>query len=121
MDLESAFRNRSIQIRLSVLGVLSVSFALLLVGVSLLGYEKFELHDAAAQALSIQAGIVANSSTAALSFTDKRAASEMLTALRSDPNLVQAIIYDEGGHLFAWRAQRGSESEGNAGNPSAQP
>jgi diguanylate cyclase (GGDEF)-like protein/PAS domain S-box-containing protein len=96
------FRNSSIRVRLSLLVVLNGGFALALVGLSLLGYQKFELHQAATRNLSIEAGIIADSSTAALTFMDERAAMETLTALRRDPDLVEAAIYDRNNHLFAW-------------------
>ena len=112
MDLLGAFRNRSIRARLSLLAVVNGSLSLLLAGVFLLGYQKFALHEAAAGELSIQAGIVADSSTAPLSFNDERTATETLTALRSDPNLVEAAIYDRDNRLFAWY-QRGARRPGD--------
>jgi diguanylate cyclase (GGDEF)-like protein/PAS domain S-box-containing protein len=107
MELVGAFRNSSIRVKLSLLVIFNGSLAVFLVGVFLLGYEKFELRDAAAREISIQAGIVADSSTAAVSFTDESAATEILTALRSDPNLIEAAIYGADNRLFAWYEHRG--------------
>jgi diguanylate cyclase (GGDEF)-like protein/PAS domain S-box-containing protein len=105
----TAVRNSSIRSRLTLLVVLNGSLALLLVGTFLFGYEKFENREAATRELSTQARIVAVSSTAALSFADEPAATETLNALRADPNLVEAAIYDRHNRLFA-RFQRGSSS-----------
>ncbi len=102
MKLHSRFGDSSIGSKLSFVVVLSGSFALLLAGVFLFGYERFEAHEAAKRALAAQAAIVADSSTAALSFNDEKAATDTLTALRSDPNLVEAAIHDRNGRLFAW-------------------
>jgi diguanylate cyclase (GGDEF)-like protein/PAS domain S-box-containing protein len=119
-DIVTAFRNSSIRVKLSLLVVLNGSFALLLVGVFLLGYEKLELRKQAAHELSMKAGIVADSSTAALSFVDQAAATEVLTALRSDPDLTEAAIYDRENHLFAWYDYRGPGS-GKTSRPPATP
>jgi diguanylate cyclase (GGDEF)-like protein/PAS domain S-box-containing protein len=100
------FRDSSIRVKLSLIVVLDASLAVLLVGGFLLGYERHELRDAAARELSIQAGIVADNSTAALSFADQRAAFETLAALRADPDLIEAAIYDRNNQLFA-RFERG--------------
>jgi diguanylate cyclase (GGDEF)-like protein/PAS domain S-box-containing protein len=102
MSYGSQFRNRSIRFKLSALAAFNSGFAIVLVGLFLLVYERVELHQAAAQGLFAQAGVVADGSTAALSFADEQAASETLTALRSDPTLVEAAIYDAKDHLFAW-------------------
>ena len=111
----TAVRNISIRAKLRVLVVLNGSLALLLVGAFLFGYEKFERREAATRELSTQAKIVADSSTAALSFADERAATETLTSLRADPNLVEAAIYDRHDRLFAWFERGGS------GRPPAKP
>src|SRR5436190_13802966 len=47
------------------------------------------------------ARLVADNSTAALSFADPAAAEETLSALRARPHLVTACIYRENGSLFA--------------------
>src|SRR5580698_2628164 len=94
-----ALRNISIRAKLTLLVVLNGGLALLLVGAFLFGYEKFEKQEAATRELSTQARIVADSSTAALSFTDDHAATETLASLRADPNLVEAAIYDRNNRL----------------------
>ena len=113
MSLAAAFRNSSIRTKLSLLVIFNGSFALLLVGAFLLGYDQFAQREAAVRQLSTQARIAADSSTAALSFTDERAATETLGALRSDPNLVQAAIYDRDNRLFA-RYERAGPGPGRS-------
>ncbi|HEY3840632.1 MAG TPA: EAL domain-containing protein [Bryobacteraceae bacterium] len=121
LRLVGKFRNSSIRVRLSLLVVLNGSFALAFVGVLLFGYQKFEFHSAAARELSIRAGILADSSTAALGFSDERAAGETLNALRSDPDLMEAAIYDREGHLFAWYEHQPGSSDSELYTGAARP
>jgi diguanylate cyclase (GGDEF)-like protein/PAS domain S-box-containing protein len=94
-------RNSSIRVKLLLLMALNSSFALLLAGVSFLGYEALQYRHAATRELTTLADIVGGSSTAALSFVDERAANETLTSLRSDRRIVGAAVYDKRNHLFA--------------------
>src|SRR5579863_3157830 len=100
MRLAGAFSNSSIRFRISLLIVLSSSLALTSAGIAVLGYEGFLQRGAASRELSAQAGIIAESSTAALSFSDKRAARQRLLALRGDSQVLEGVIYDGNGRLF---------------------
>jgi len=55
--------------------------------------------------LTTQARIIGSNCTAALTFRDVDAATEILTALRVKPSIVAAGIFLEDGHLFAKYAQ----------------
>jgi diguanylate cyclase (GGDEF)-like protein/PAS domain S-box-containing protein len=101
MKRASAFRNKSIGVRISLLIVLNSSLALTSAGVALFGYESLLQRGAASRELSAQAGIIAETSTAALSFGDERAATQMLAALRSDSQVVECVIYDGKNRPFA--------------------
>src|SRR4051794_7452649 len=101
MTLAGAFTNRSIGVRLSLLIVLTSSLALALAGFVLFGYENFLQRDAASRELAAKAGIIAESSTAVLSFNDKAAATQTLAALRGDSAVAEGAIYDSGKRLFA--------------------
>jgi diguanylate cyclase (GGDEF)-like protein/PAS domain S-box-containing protein len=107
MTWAAAFTNRSIGIRLSLLIVLNSSLALMSAGIALFGYESFLQRGAASRELSAQAGIIAESSTAALSFTDERAATRTLSALRGDTQVVEGVIYDRNERPFARYEQAG--------------
>jgi diguanylate cyclase (GGDEF)-like protein/PAS domain S-box-containing protein len=109
----AAFSNRSIGVRLSLLIALNSSVALTSAGFALFGYESFLQRGAAARELSAQARIIAESSTAALSFSDERAATQTLAALRGDSHVVEGIVYDRNGRPFS-RYER-------AGSPPASP
>jgi diguanylate cyclase (GGDEF)-like protein/PAS domain S-box-containing protein len=108
MTLSAAFTNRSIGARLSLLIVLNSSLALMSAGIALFGYESVLQRGAAARELSAQAGIIAESSTAALSFTDERAAAQTLSALRGDTHVVEGVIYDMNGRPFSRYEKAGS-------------
>lgn len=116
MSLAAAFTNRSIGMRLSLLIVLNSSLALLSAGIALFGYESFLQRGAASRELSAQAGIIAESSTAALSFADERAARQTLSVLRGDSQVVEGVIYDMAERPFAQYRQAGLP----AGSPAPQ-
>ena len=98
----------SIRVKLTLIIVLNSGLALLLAGVALFAYENFEQRQSAARHMSAQAGIIAESSTAALSFNDKRAGEETLAALRGDSEILEAVIYDRLGHPFSRYVASGS-------------
>src|SRR5690348_12637235 len=99
--LTRAFRNSSIQFKLSSLIVLSGSLAVILAGAGIIGFQGIQYREAATREVSALAGIMATSSTAALAFGDVRAENETLAALRGDPRQLQAAVYDEDKRLFA--------------------
>jgi diguanylate cyclase (GGDEF)-like protein/PAS domain S-box-containing protein len=101
MTLSAVIKARSIGARLSLLIVLNSSLALLSAGIALFGYESYLQRGAAARELSAQAGIIAESSTAALSFADDRAATQTLSALRGDTQVVEGVIYDRNERPFS--------------------
>ena len=76
MGFIGRFRLNSIRRKLFLLVTANGGFALLLVGLLLFGYAKIETRDTAERELSSEAGIVADSSAAALAFLDERAATE---------------------------------------------
>jgi diguanylate cyclase (GGDEF)-like protein/PAS domain S-box-containing protein len=110
-------RRRSIGAKLSLLVVINGSIALLLVGIFLFGYDKFEIRRAASRELSVKAGILAASSVADLIFEDERGASRTLATLYADPALLEAALYGPDNHLFAWYERSGEKSGGPAFKP----
>ncbi len=96
-----SFRNSSIRVKLLFMMALNSSFALLLAGVILLGYETFQYRVTATRELTTMADLIGVGSTAALSFADERAANETLASLRGVPRIVGAGIYDQRGRIFA--------------------
>jgi diguanylate cyclase (GGDEF)-like protein/PAS domain S-box-containing protein len=115
--LTHAFGNSSIQLKLSLLIILSCSLALILAGAGFLTYEAIQYRKTAAREVSAVADIVAASSTAALTFSDERAERETLAALRGDPRQIQAAVYNEANRLFATYQNPGVETDPPPADP----
>ena len=94
---------RDISIKRKLIGIIMVTstVALMLACSTFLAYELVTYRKTVTQQLTTLAQIVAQSSTAALAFDDRRSASETLAALRAEPNLVAACIYTKDGRPFA--------------------
>jgi diguanylate cyclase (GGDEF)-like protein/PAS domain S-box-containing protein len=109
------FKHRSIRVKLYLLTIVNSGLALLLAGISLFAYEGFQQRAMAARQVSTQAGIVAESSTAALTFDDERDAIGILAALRGDSRIVEAAIYDRNNQLFATYRHTGRAASNHHG------
>ncbi|HLJ50968.1 MAG TPA: ATP-binding protein [Bryobacteraceae bacterium] len=96
-----AFRNFSIQRKLTWLMMVIGCATLSLAVVSFSVYEVLMFQRAQVRALSTQAQIIAANSTAALVFGDTGSAAETLSALAAEPSIVSAAIYSTDGKLFA--------------------
>jgi diguanylate cyclase (GGDEF)-like protein/PAS domain S-box-containing protein len=96
-----SFRDSSIRLKLLLLMALSTSLALLLAGISLLVYETYQYRNEATREMTTLADIGSVGVAAPLSFYDDRAANETLAAVRADPRIVEAAVYDQHNKLFA--------------------
>ncbi|MBZ5554190.1 MAG: response regulator [Acidobacteriia bacterium] len=79
---------------------LTSAAALVLACVAFGAYDVIVSRRAALRNLSTMAEMIANNSTAALSFGDQQAAGETLSALRVDPAIVAACLYTEDGKVL---------------------
>ncbi len=95
------FRNLSIQRKLTLIVMLASSLALLLACGSFIVYEVTRFRRAIRDEVSTVAQLIGANSTAALTFQDRRAATETLGALRGDSRILAASIYTASGELFA--------------------
>jgi diguanylate cyclase (GGDEF)-like protein/PAS domain S-box-containing protein len=86
-------------------------------GFALFGYESYQQKVAATRELSAQAAIIAENSTAALSFGDEKSAAQMLSALGEDSQIIEAVIYDGSGAPFARFISRSSRASAAAPQP----
>jgi diguanylate cyclase (GGDEF)-like protein/PAS domain S-box-containing protein len=91
----------SIRVKLWLLIVLNSSLALALAAAGMLAYQRYVQRDEAADGLIAQASILAEGSTAPLSFDDAKAAQETLAALRGDSRVAEAVVYSTTGAPFA--------------------
>ncbi len=94
-------RDTPIQRKLTLVILLTSSFALLLMGSGLIAYEVITFRRSLAVNMGVLAQIVGANSTAALAFEDPKNAREILSALAAERQITTAAIYDDEGGLFA--------------------
>jgi PAS domain S-box-containing protein len=92
---------RSIRARLARIQVATATILLLVVGAGMLAYEFLTFRNNLVRKTSTLSLIIAQNSTAALAFHDPKTATEVLSALRAEPNVQLACIYDRAGARFA--------------------
>jgi signal transduction histidine kinase/CheY-like chemotaxis protein len=96
-----AFRDVSIKRKLIGIIMLTSTMAVLLACATFGMYESVAYRIRMVQHFAIIARVVAETSTAALAFDDRRSANETLAALRAEPHLVSACIYTKDERPFA--------------------
>lgn len=96
-------RLRDLPIKRKLVGVMVLtSFAvLLLTSIVLLAYELYSYKQSTRRSLLTIADIIAANSTAVLIYDDHKLATEILSALRAEPEITAAALYDKQGHLYA--------------------
>src|SRR5262249_26916584 len=95
------FKDLSIKRKLMLVMMLTSCAALLLACLGFMTYEMVTMRQTMAQELSTLAGIIADNTTAALSFRDTKAAEETLATLGAKRQIVAAAIYGPDDVLFA--------------------
>jgi signal transduction histidine kinase/ActR/RegA family two-component response regulator/HAMP domain-containing protein len=96
-----AFKNMRLQQRLMAIMLLTSSCVLVLTCAGFFAYEFLTFRQSTVRQLSTVAAIVANNSTAVLAFQDRSGAKEILSALRAEPHITEAALYDETGAVFS--------------------
>src|SRR5712691_7089140 len=74
---------------------------LLLTSAAFMGYEYLSFRQTTQNNLSTLGRIIAANSTASLAFDNNADAREILSALKAEPHVVAAALYDKEGHRFA--------------------
>src|SRR3546814_868302 len=87
---------------------LTTVVALLLASVAMAVYNERSYRAQKVKEVGVQAQILASSVTAALVFNDPRTAQEYVKALRANPEIRAAAVYDASGSLFASYTRAGS-------------
>jgi signal transduction histidine kinase len=90
-----------IQRKLMRVILLTSGIVLLLTSAFYFAYEVFTFRHTTVRQLSILGKIIANNSTAALAFDSQDDANEILAALKAEPHIVAAGIYDMQGNIFS--------------------
>jgi signal transduction histidine kinase/CheY-like chemotaxis protein len=93
--------NLSIKHKLNLIVVATTTAALILAFVALMLYDSHQTRQKMVQDLSMMAQIVANNSTAGLSFSDVAYAREALSVFKANTHVRKAAIYDDSRKLFA--------------------
>ena len=96
-----SLRDWPIRQKLTAMLVLSSGLVLLLTSAALVGYQYWSFRQTMRSTLSVRGSILATNSTASLAFANDADARELLSALRADPHIVAAALYDRNGRLFA--------------------
>src|SRR5438132_14191751 len=96
-----SLRDWPIKQKLTAMLVVISGLVLLLTSAAFAGYQYWSLRQTTRDALSVRGRIIAANSTASLAFSNEADARELLSALRADPHIVAAVLYDKSGHVFA--------------------
>ena len=104
------FRDTPIKRKVTLVIMTASMVTLILASVSLFIFQWFNARRAIKRDLQTQAEIIGANSTAALTFQDPKAATEVLTALKAQPHILRACLYTPQGELFA---QYGRDQETN--------
>src|SRR5690606_21665420 len=87
--------------RLTMMMLLTSAAAIVLTSCGFVAYEMVASRRQMLQQVGTLARIVAANSTAALAFRDKQDAGEVLAALKAEPSIAMAVLYDPRGAVFA--------------------
>jgi signal transduction histidine kinase len=96
-----ALRDLPIQRKLMRVFLLTTGVVLSLTCTAYFAYEFFTYRNTTVTQLSTLGKVIASNSTAALAFDNSEDAKEILSAVRADPHIVAAALYDEDGKLFS--------------------
>ena len=99
--MSKSIRNWPIKRKLTAILLLISGLVLLLTSAAFMTYQVVTFRQTMRNNLATRAGILAANSTAALAFANEADATEVLSALKSDPHMVAAALYDQDGKVFA--------------------
>jgi PAS domain S-box-containing protein len=94
-------RDAPIRRKLMTIMLLTSGLVLLLTCAAFMAFEVLTFRQAAVRELSTVGQIIATNSTAALAFQNPDDAREVLGALRAEPHILSAMLYDAHGRAFA--------------------
>lgn len=103
------FAGNSLTYKMTVTVLLASGMALGTLTAALLIFDSVSSRALLHSRLSTLADVIGQNSAATLLFNDPRAAEQILEALRADPTLVSACLYDVSGQLFAQYARQPEE------------
>lgn len=95
------FRDLSIRTKLMTGFMLTSLVALLITMVALAAYDTSTFRSEALRDTKVLAGIIGENASTSIALNDAQQARSTLSALRAQPHIVNAFLYDHEGHLFA--------------------
>src|SRR5438445_6247328 len=105
-----AFRKMRLRQRLMAIMLLTSACVLLLTCAGVFAYAFLTFRRSTVRLLSTVSAIVADNCTAVLAFADRAGAREILSALKREPHITEAALYDEEGKLFTvYPEERGQQ------------
>lgn len=81
--------------------LITSSIVILLTGLAYFTYELLTFRKTTIARISAVGEVISNNSTAALAFNSEEEAYEILSALKSEEDMVAAVLYDRDGQLFS--------------------
>ena len=96
-----ALRDWPIKKKLTAILLLVSSLVLLLTSAAFVTYEVLAIRRTTLKNLSTLGRVIASNSTASLAFANEADAREILSALKAEPHVVAAGLYDKNGRLFS--------------------
>jgi two-component system, NtrC family, sensor kinase len=112
-------QNLSLRRKQTLIMTLASTITLLLACVAFLGVEALNFRGELTDEISTMAQVVGNNCTAALDFNDPKAAEGTLGALRAEPPIASACVYNRQGEVFAVYQRDGKSAI--TGFPPVQP
>jgi PAS domain S-box-containing protein len=97
----TAFRDRSIKQKLSIIVLITSGAALLVASASVIAYEWNSTRAVLGREIATLAEIIGANSTAPLAFNDRKSADETLATLTAQRQITAAALYGRDGRLFA--------------------
>jgi two-component system sensor histidine kinase/response regulator len=115
----SSIRNISIKQKLNIVPMVTAGAVLILSFIALFGYDTIRTRQSIARNLSMMADIVANNSTAALTFKNEKSGTEALDVFKANRHVQRAAIYDAQGNIFARYQMRSGAAASFPEHPAA--
>src|SRR5687767_10691192 len=96
-----SLRNTSLQAKQTIVIMATCTVALLLACLAFALYEVLTFRAELKRNISVLAEILANNTIGALQFDDADSADQILAAVRAEPNILMAVLYDQKGAEFS--------------------
>jgi PAS domain S-box-containing protein len=105
------FASRTIKQKLMLIIMITCSVGLLLASAAILFFEVRGFKQVLRQNTEVMAQVIGANSEAPLTFKDKDAARDTLSALKAEPNVLFACVYNEQGQILATYYREGAQQQ----------